>query len=123
MIGKRLITFGLLSSLALLLFAAVPVYSQYGDAVVMIDQSVGGTSNPGPGVHLFPAGIFVYLTAIPAPGYTFSYWQYLGPQFAQSQEIDPAHGGAQVTIFTTPTVQFDCAGGYTVEWIAVFTPM
>ena len=112
---KSLVTLGMLSSLALLLFTVVPTYSQSGDAVVIIDQSVGGTSNPGPGTHTYPGGVFVYLTAIPSPGYQFDHWEYLGPF------EDPGYHGGNL-VFNTPTVQFNCAGGFTVEWQAVFVP-
>ncbi len=111
---KRLATFGLISTLALFLFMVIPTYSQSGDTTVIINQSVGGTTNPGAGVTVFPAGDRVYLTAIPNAGYVFVAWEYLGP-FNFGFHNSP-------TVFYTSTVSFNCAGGNTVQWQADFAP-
>jgi hypothetical protein len=114
---KRLATFGMLSSLVLLLVMVVPTYSQAGDpAIVVIDQSVGGTTNPGAGTWMYAFGEMVTLTATASPGYHFVEWDYLGPADVLGQDL---HNGP--IVFNTPTVQFNCAGGYTVEFQAVFT--
>jgi len=117
---KKLVAFGMLSSLALVLFMAVPAYSHVGylpDATVVIDQSVGGTTSPGVGTHTFPYNEMVTLTATASAGYHFVEWQYLGQPDVLSLDL---HNGP--VTFDQPTVQFNCAGGYTVEFVAVFAP-
>jgi hypothetical protein len=115
---KRLVTFGMLSSLALLLFMVVPTYSQAGNPqTVVVDQSVGRTTNPEPGTHMYAFGEMVTLTATASPGYHFVEWDCLGP--IDVLGLDLHNGPIQ---FNTPTVQFNCAGGYTVEFQAVFAP-
>jgi len=116
---KKLATFGMLSSLVLLLVLVVPTYSQVSKPpqTVIIDESVGGTTNPGTGTHLYAFDEMVTLTATALPGYHFVEWDYLGP--IDVLGLDLHNGPIQ---FNTPTVQFDCAGGYTVEFQAVFAP-
>jgi hypothetical protein len=114
---KKLVTFGMISSLALLLFMVVPTYSQagYPAQTVVIDQSVGGTTNPGAGTWMYDYGQMVTLVATPLPGYHFVEWDYLGPADVLGLNL---HNGP--VTFSTPTVQFNCAGGYSVEFQAVF---
>ena len=116
---KRLVSLGMLWSLALLLFMAVPSYSQagYPPQTVVIDQSVGGTTNPGAGSWTYNYGQMVTLTATASPGYHFVEWDYLGPIDVLGLDL---HNGP--VVFNTPTVQFNCAGGYSVEFQAVFAP-
>jgi hypothetical protein len=116
---KRLVTFGMISSLALLLFMVVPTYSQVNKPpqTVIIDESVGGTTNPGVGTWTYAFGEMVTLTATASPGYHFVEWDYLGP--IDVLGLDLHNGPIQ---FNTPTVQFNCAGGYTVEFQAMFAP-
>jgi hypothetical protein len=40
-----------------------------------ITTTTGGTTNPVPGVHVYPSGTVVSVSATPSPGYDFDHWE------------------------------------------------
>ena len=111
-----------LASLIILIVAnAASTQAQSTDVTVLIDSSIGGSSDPGAGTTSYPAGSTITLTATPDSGFQFEYWVYQGP--------DLSHYGPGQTDTTVPSVYytnpmtFTCGSGYTVEWQPVFVPI
>lgn len=140
------VTFAIILVLALVLAVAgqmnLIVNAQSDDAVVVIQPSIGGTTEPATGTHTYPSGTVITLRAIPDEGYTFQYWMVSGnvtPGHAQRSNqppsiVDPETGEVEppyfsqtptVTpidslVFTTNPVNINCGYGYTYNYQAVF---
>jgi len=110
------------------------------DAIVIIQPSQGGTTDPGPGTHTYPEGTDIVLTATADPGYTFQYWIASGgytPGHDEGQQpviTDPETGepivpapslpsisGIDSLVFTSNPANIDCGYGFTYTYQAVFT--
>lgn len=110
-------------------------------AIVIMEPSVGGTTNPPQGVYAYPNGTSFTFTATPNPGYTFQFWVVNG-------NVTPGHTAQQFTIlyddngnviaqiprantnttidsltFTTNPVNVSHGYGYTYAYTAVFAPI
>jgi hypothetical protein len=101
-------------------FAYQPVFTpitptstvQEGDnAVVVVLDTMGGSTDPGPGTYSYLDGSTISLTATPDDGYDFVYW------VTTSEET----GGHPYTMTDNPT-NIICGYGYTVEYQAMFAP-
>ncbi len=97
---RKAITGSLLFLAATLLFAilsqAVMFASAQGDeAVVIIPDTIGGTTDPVPGTYSYANGSTFVLTASADAGYTFQYW-------AISGNYTPGHETQQPTVLLDP---------------------
>jgi hypothetical protein len=86
--------------------AAPPATS---DAIVVVLNSIGGTTSPGPGTYYYLNGSTISLKATPAAGYDFVYWVAVG------QDDHPT------TFIDNPTAII-CGYGYTYSYQAMFAP-
>ena len=131
----------LASTLMLASFAVNTTRAQTStQAGVVLLASVGGTTSPAPGNYSYDNGTFIVFSAIPDPGFTFSYWIVSGA-------YTPGHTGGQIGFYTDPvtgqvvqlpnpksTAAIDsltfttnpanitCGYGYTYSYQAVFAP-
>jgi hypothetical protein len=80
------------------------------EAVVVVKESPGGTTNPGPGTYTFTEGSSITITATPSEGYEFHYW-------TSTQQGDTMHPFIIVDNPVAPT----CGIGYTYEYQPIFT--
>ena len=80
-----------------------------GDAVVVVLDSIGGSTNPGPGTYYYTDGTTISLTATPDSGYEFVTWVAVG------EENHP-------TTFTDNPTAITCGYGYTYDYQAMFEP-
>jgi hypothetical protein len=83
--------------------------TERSDAVVVVKQSAGGTTNPGPGTYTFGEGSGITLTATASDGYEFKYWTAI-------EAGDTGHP----TILTENPLAPTCGIGYTYEYQPVF---
>ena len=82
--------------LFIILSQAIIVANAQGDeAVVIIQPSIGGTTDPASGTTTYANGTNFVLTATPDAGYTFQYW-------AISGNYTPGHITQQPTIIIDP---------------------
>jgi len=79
------------------------------DAIVVVRDAPGGTTNPGAGTYTFAEGSSITLTATASDGYDFLYW-------TATQQSDTAH---PVIIEENP-LSPTCGIGYTYEYQPVF---
>jgi hypothetical protein len=66
--------------------ATRPAWENYVALVITVGEGEGTTSPP-PGVHLYPAGTRVELSALPASGYAFSRWELDNGDVIQEQSF------------------------------------
>ena len=109
-------------------------------ATIIVDPSIGGTTDPLPGTYTYGNDTNFALAATPDSGYVFSYWVISG-------NFTPGHGSPTVTYILdengTIVASFPRAGstdldslvsnanplnvshgfGYTFEYQAIFTPL
>jgi hypothetical protein len=98
-------------------FAYQPVFApvtptspnEGNDAVVVVLDALGGSTNPGPGTYRYLEDSTISLTATPDDGYDFVYWVAVGED------------GHPTTIEDNPT-NIICGYGYTYSYEAVFAP-
>lgn len=79
------------------------------DAIVVVLDSIGGTTNPGPGTYHYLNGSTISLTATPGSGYDFVQWVSVGAD------------GHPYTFTENPT-SIICGYGYTFSYQAMFGP-
>ena len=98
-------------------FAYQPVFTpitptssnETNNAVVIVLDALGGSTNPGPGTYRYTDGSTISLTATPNDGYDFAYWVAVGED------------GHPATIDDNPT-NINCGYGYTYSYQAMFAP-
>lgn len=81
------------------------------EAVVIVDGTVGGSTNPIPGTYTYMEGSGVTLTATPDEGYDFLAWRATGSGI-------PGH---EETIIMDNPLDVICGIGYTYEYLPIFT--
>lgn len=91
------------------IFAPIEV-TPTNDAVVRVLDSVGGSTDPGPGTYYYANGTNIVLQATPDSGNTFVYWVATGTD------------GHPTTITDNPT-NINCGYGYTYDYQAMFAPV
>jgi hypothetical protein len=79
------------------------------DAIVVVLESVGGTTDPAPGTYRYINGSTISLKATANSGYDFVYWVAIDQQ------------GHSSTITDNPT-NIICGYGYTFKYQAMFQP-
>lgn len=79
------------------------------DAVVVVLDAVGGSTNPDPGTYRYLEDSTISLTATPDDGYDFVYWVAVGED------------GHPTTIEDNPT-NIICGYGYTYSYQPTFAP-
>ena len=84
--------------------------TERSDAVVVVRDAPGGTTDPGPGTYTFAEGSSITLTAMASEGYEFQYW-------TATEQGDMAHPNILMDNPLAPT----CGIGYTYEYQPVFT--
>jgi hypothetical protein len=90
-------------------FAPTTAAPASSDAIVTVLDSIGGTTNPGPGTYYYANGTTIKLQATPDSGNTFVYWVATGTD------------GHPTTISDNPT-NINCGYGYTYSYQAMFAP-
>ncbi len=83
------------------------------DAVLIVKEAPGGTTNPVPGTYTFGEGSSITLTATASEGYEFQYWTATGTG------EEAGHPSIIVENPLAPT----CGIGYTYEYQPVFAPV
>jgi hypothetical protein len=79
------------------------------DAVVIVLDSIGGSTNPAPGTYTYRDGSTINLQATPDSGYTFQYWVAVGED-------------GHPTALTDNPAGITCGYGYTYSYQAMFAP-
>jgi hypothetical protein len=79
------------------------------DAVVVVLDSIGGSTTPGPGTYYYADGDTITLTATPNSGYEFVTWVAVG------EDNHPT------TFIENPTA-ITCGYGYTYDYQPMFQP-
>jgi len=111
-------------------------------AIVLVVASVGGTTDPGPGVYEYPYGETINLEATANEGYKFLYWLIRGQyppdhnvppiNYPENYEADPDWipdfpdpSEATEDSLTTSTnpLNIICGYGYTYSYQPIFTPI
>ena len=87
-----------------------PSANEGNDAVVVVLDAIGGSTNPSPGTYRYTDGSTISLTATPDNGYDFVYWVAVGED------------GHPTTIDDNPT-NINCGYGYTYSYQAMFAPL
>jgi hypothetical protein len=90
-------------------FAPTTAPPSTSDAIVVILESVGGTTDPAPGIYHYVNGSTISLKATANSGYEFVYWVAVDEQ------------GHPTTISDNPT-NIICGYGYTFKYQAMFQP-
>jgi hypothetical protein len=75
--------------------ALIVANAQTDVATVIIQPSMGGTTNPASGTYMYPNGTDIVLTATASPGYTFQYW-------VASGDLTPGHTQGQTSVIADP---------------------
>jgi len=110
-------------------------------AIVVVVASVGGTTNPEPGVYKYNYAATITLEATPSTGFRFLYWTIRGsytpghnqppinyPVNAEEDPDyvpdfpDPSEVAEDSLIFSTNPLQIICGYGYTYVYEPVFAP-
>jgi hypothetical protein len=123
-------------------FAPTELSSGETDAIVIVADAVGGTTNPGAGTYTYPEGQTITLTATPDAGFEFLYWVISGSyrqghnqqpvilpeQFADDPSFVPDLPQLDVTgidslVSTQSRLDIICGYGYAYTYQPVFTPM
>jgi hypothetical protein len=81
------------------------------EATVVVQSSVGGSTDPVPGTYTFGEGSSVILTATPESGYEFMAWLASGSGVVGHEEL---------LIMDNP-LDVMCGLGYTYEYLPIFT--
>jgi hypothetical protein len=81
------------------------------DAIVIVLDAEGGTTNPGPGTYTYLADQTVDLKATPSDGFEFQYW------IATTTDV-----AGHDAILLEDTLAINCQGGYTYSYQPVFAP-
>jgi hypothetical protein len=90
-------------------FAPTETSSSGNNAVVVLVDSVGGSTDPGPGTYMYADGTTINLKATPDDGYEFVQWVAVGAD------------GHPATFTENPTA-ITCGYGYTYRYQAMFAP-
>lgn len=90
-------------------FAPTTAPPATNDAVVVVLDSIGGSTNPEPGTYTYRDGSVINLEATPDSGYTFQYWVAVGED------------GHPTALTDNPT-GITCGYGYTYSYQAMFAP-
>jgi hypothetical protein len=95
-------------------FQLITTQSPGNDTIVNMLQTIGGTTNPGPGTHTYAhtEASSLRLTATPASGYEFKYWVASG---------QGTNAGPNQVILDNPA-DISCQAGYTYQYEPVFVP-
>ena len=137
------ITLVLLASTLMLASFAVNTTRAQTDtqAVVILLDSVGGTTSPAPGNYTYDNGTFIIFSAVPSDGFAFQYWIVSGsytPGHTGNQVgylTDPDTGlplqlphpntltGIDALTFTANPANITCGYGYTYSYQPVFAPV
>jgi PKD repeat protein len=64
-----------------------PIFARI-NYTLTISATTGGTTNPAPGTHTYPAGTSVDVTAVPDAGYRFDYWVLDGSPAGSANPIN-----------------------------------
>lgn len=83
--------------------------SPSNDAVVVVLESVGGSSDPDPGTYYYAEDTTIILEATPDQGYEFDSWVAFGPDGHPIQ-------------FTDNPTSIVCGYGYEYEYQPMFRP-
>jgi hypothetical protein len=113
--------FALTIATLLLSIASIPSVNaqQETDINIEILASVGGTTNPAPGMYAFPEGETYTITAIASEGFVFDHWLMTGDM---SPHI-PGEPPAEILMLHDNPLVGDCGYGYTYQIQAVFMPV
>jgi hypothetical protein len=130
------LTFVLLAAALMASTLSFPVSAQEDAAIVVILQSVGGTTSPAPGTYTYANGTAINLMATPEQGWQFQYWVVTGnftpghTTYLPSIFDDPEIGSYPIlpdpgdsTVFTANPASITCGYGYTYQYQAVFSPL
>jgi hypothetical protein len=90
-------------------FASTETAPSGNNAVVVLTDSVGGSTDPGPGTYMYADGTAINLKATPNDGYEFVQWVAVGAD------------GHPATFTENPTA-ITCGYGYTYRYQAMFAP-
>jgi hypothetical protein len=85
---------------------------------VIIFESLGGTSNPGPGTYTYVTDAEVTLTATPNTGFEFQHWVISGGPIPAEH-----HGTIVDDIITDNPVTTHAVSGYSYNYQPVFSPV
>jgi len=134
----------LMTALLSILFMSFSfVNAQNNEAIVIIQASEGGTTDPTPGNYTYAENTNILLTAIPNDSYAFQYWVASGSVTPGATDVSPPsltdpNTGEPVPLFPSVpsniqnivTVIFQdnpanvtCGYGYIFEYTAVFAPI
>jgi len=117
-----------------------PSVNSNDTAIVIMQPSQGGTTDPPAGVHAYANGTNFILTATPDPGYTFQYWAVSGDNtpghynatqdliynpdtgelIASFPPLPPTNTDIDSLTFTTNPANVSHGYGYTFSYTAVF---
>ena len=81
------------------------------EATVVVQSSVGGTTDPGPGTYTFGEGSSLVIEATPESGYQFMAWLASGSGVVGHEEL---------LIMDNP-LDVMCGLGYTYSYLPIFT--
>ncbi|MEM2999779.1 MAG: hypothetical protein QXX34_04565 [Candidatus Bathyarchaeia archaeon] len=95
-------------------YPTTPTGTERADAIVVVKEAIGGSTNPGPGTYTFANGSSITLTATPNEGQKFLYWIATGSGIS-------GHGESTVLLQNPLTVT--CGIGYVYEYLPVFAPV
>lgn len=123
-------------------FAPTELSSTETNAIVIVADAIGGTTNLGPGTYTYPEGQTITLTATPDAGFEFLYWVISGnyrqghnqqpvilpEQFADDPSFVPDLPRIDITgidslVSTQSRLDIICGYGYTYTYQPVFTPI
>jgi hypothetical protein len=123
-------------------FAPTEISAGETEAVVIIPNTVGGTTNPTPGTYTYPEGQTITLIATPDEGFEFLYWVISGnyltthnqpPLNIPEQALNdptfvpdlpqPDRTGIDSLVSSESRLDIICGYGYTYEYEPVFTPI
>jgi hypothetical protein len=90
-------------------FAPTTEPAATSDAIVVMLDSIGGATDPGPGTYRYSNGSTIVLKATPDEGYDFVYWVTVGAD------------GHPYTFIDNPT-SIICGYGYTYSYQPMFAP-
>ena len=100
--SKKIFALTLLMSLLVLAAVNASVNAQ-GDATVIVNDTIGGTTDPTPGSHTYADGTSVTFTATADTGFAFQDWIFSTPEGANT--VTDASITIPVTGGTTYTIQ------------------
>ncbi len=103
--------------------AAMPAHAQ-GSITIVVDSSIGGTTDPGPGTYTYTAGVngSAILTATPYDGWNFAYWVYAGYTPGHPNDYQPQDNVPQIYQNPIDVTHDYNTFGNTYEYQAIFEP-